>query len=61
MTQWPNTVPPDLRHRIASVLALRSVGPAEVWSEVRDWLAEHAAVAPPDLPTDEAPPLARPV
>jgi hypothetical protein len=50
---WPNNIPPDLRRLLESVLSYRSVGAAEVWGEVRNWLIKHGVEAPERL--QEAP------
>lgn len=50
---WPNSIPPDLRQMLASVLSTRSHGPAELWGEIRDWLIKHGVEAPEKLPEDE--------
>ena len=50
---WPNTIPEDLRRILTGTLATRSVGPAEVWGDLRDWLIQHG-VQPPDHPLPEA-------
>jgi hypothetical protein len=47
---WPNSIPPDLRRRIESVLSMRSHGAPEVWGELRDWLIKHGVQAPTQLP-----------
>lgn len=52
---WPNTIPADLRCMIDSALSHRSVGAAEVWGEVRDWLIKHGVEAPDRLPEDPSP------
>lgn len=55
MTDWPQTVPADLRPRLEEVLSYRSHGPAELWGVVREWLAEHAVEPPERLPEEPAP------
>jgi hypothetical protein len=52
MQDWPNTIPEDLRQRLTGTLAARSVGPAEVWGDLRDWLIRHG-IQPPDQPLPE--------
>lgn len=52
---WPNTIPADLRPRLDAALSRRSVGAAELWGEVRDWLIKHGVEAPERLPEDPAP------
>lgn len=47
--RWTYTVPPDLHPRLESVLTYRSVGAADVWAEVRDWLALHSVPVPEGL------------
>lgn len=49
---WPNTIPEDLRRILSGTLATRSVGPAEVWGDLRDWLIRHG-VEPPAHPLPE--------
>ena len=49
---WPNTIPEDLRRILTGTLATRSVGPAEVWGDLRDWLIQHG-VEPPAHPLPE--------
>ena len=51
---WPNSIPEDLRLRLLGTLAVRSVGPAEVWGDLRDWLVKHG-VQPPDHALPEYP------
>ena len=52
---WPNTIPPDLRRRLDSVLSQRNHGAPELWGEVRDWLIKHGVDAPERLPEDMPP------
>lgn len=47
---WPNDIPPDLRKRLDRVLSYRSWGAADLWGEVREWLADHALEPPETLP-----------
>lgn len=47
---WPNDLPPDLRKRLDRALAMRSCGPADLWGEIREWLADHGIEPPEDLP-----------
>lgn len=49
---WPNTIPEDLRRILTGTLATRSVGAAEVWGDLRDWLIRHG-VEPPAHPLPE--------
>lgn len=58
MPDWPNTIPEDLRKRMASTLTARSVGPAELWGDVREWLIKHG-VEPPEHPLPEYQPPVR--
>jgi hypothetical protein len=53
MTDWPQTIPPDLRRRLDGVMGFRSYGPNDVWGEVRDWLVLHRVEAPAKLPEDK--------
>lgn len=55
MTDWPHTIPADLRRQLETVLSFRNCGPAEIWGEVRDWLDKHEVEAPEQLPEDRAP------
>lgn len=52
---WTYNVPPDLHPRLEAVLTHRSLGAAEVWGEVRDWLAEHNVPVPDGLRLDPEP------
>lgn len=52
---WPYSIPADLRPRLAGVLSTRNCGPAEVWGEVRDWLAAHGVEVPESIQTERAP------
>ena len=58
--RWIYTVPPDLRPRLEAVLTYRSVGAADAWAEVRDWLARHDVPVPDGLrlepEADDSPP-----
>jgi hypothetical protein len=49
---WPNTIPEDLRARLSGTMSARSIGPAEVWGDLRDWLIQHS-IQPPDHPLPE--------
>lgn len=51
---WPYSIPAGLRRRLEAVLSQRSHGAAEIWGEIRDWLAENG-VAKPDHITVEDP------
>jgi len=53
MTDWPQTILPDLRRRLDSVMGYRSFGPTDVWGEVRDWLVLHGVETPAILPEDK--------
>jgi hypothetical protein len=46
---WPHTCPSDLRRRLEGVLSFRSPGPAEIWSEIRDWLVQQDIEAPDEV------------
>lgn len=48
-------MPPDLRPRLEAVLKFRSVGAAEVWAEVRDWLVEHEVSVPESVVLTDRP------
>lgn len=52
MPHWPQTIPPDLRRKLDSVMGYRSCGPQDVWGEIRDWLVMHGVEVPDDLPED---------
>ncbi len=52
---WPNTIPPDLRKALDNTLGARSVGSAEVWGAVKEWLESHGAEAP-EFPVEPSPP-----
>ncbi|SDY54628.1 hypothetical protein [Citreimonas salinaria] len=56
---WPNSIPPDLRHRLENVLSRRDRGAPELWGEIREWLAEHGVEAPERLPEDPQRPAVR--
>ncbi len=55
MTDWPQTIPPDLRRRLDGVMGFRSFGPNDVWGELRDWLVLHGVEAPAKLPEHDGP------
>ncbi len=55
MTEWPHTIPPDLRRRLEGVMGFRSFSPTDVWGEVRDWLVLHGVEAPAKLPEEKGP------
>ena len=48
--------PADLRSRLKPVLLGRNRPlAADVWTELRDWLIEHQAVPPENLPREQTP------
>ena len=53
MTDWPNSIPPDLRRTLDEVLGQRGHGSAEVWGTMREWLVKHEVEGPEGLPEDE--------
>ncbi len=53
--QWPNTIPPDLRDNLHSLMGQRNYGPAEMWGVVKEWLEKHEADAPGGLQIEEKP------
>jgi hypothetical protein len=50
---WPQSIPADLRRRLAGVLSTRHAGPPEVWGEVRDWLEAKGAQVPEGVETEK--------
>lgn len=51
---WPQTIPADLRPRLAEVLSFRNCGPAEVWGAVRDWLEANGVEMPEGIKAEQS-------
>lgn len=47
---WPNSIPPDLRKGLESVLGMRSFGAADLWGPIKEWLDAHDVPVPGDRP-----------
>ncbi len=55
MTNWPNTIPPDLARMLRHPLGMRSrPSPQDVWGAVQEWLRAHEVPVPETLPTEAA-------
>lgn len=50
---WPQTIPPDLRRMLESVMSYRQFGAQDLWGEIREWLVAYGVDAPEQLPEDE--------
>lgn len=55
MSDWPNTIPEDLREPLANALSYKYHGPPELWSAFREWLIKHGVEAPEMLPEYKVP------
>jgi len=46
MSNWPSTIPEDLRTRMDATLSHRSVSSATLWGDILEWLIKHEVPAP---------------
>lgn len=54
MNKWPNRIPPYLEKRLSVVTSFRTLGPGDIWAQVRDWLEGQETSVPESLPVHPA-------
>ena len=45
-SMWPVEIPDDLRRELDTLLTMRSLTSAEIWTSLTDWFQKHDVEAP---------------